>query len=239
MPRSSLQHLSLCDREGKSLVQIIGPDNLANELMASWLKSGLNFQDQQTIRPIVNNTIPSPQCCLDIIDCNRIDLEQQWDEIKVIIQCAAQKCYPVLYNVAHGKHIEQKAFKLGIRGIFYTTDTLEVVTKGIAKLLAGELWFSRDCLLNIILEEQSRKDSSQVAIEGEADNDQCHPALLTDREKEIIGFIAVGATNQEIADKLCISLHTVKSHLYKLFKKIDVPNRLQASLWAIKHLSSN
>jgi len=61
-------------------------------------------------------------------------------------------------------------------------------------------------------------------------------SVLTPRQIEIIAMIAVGATNDEIADKLCISPHTVKTHLYRIFKKINVPNRIQAALWAAKHL---
>jgi DNA-binding CsgD family transcriptional regulator len=48
--------------------------------------------------------------------------------------------------------------------------------------------------------------------------------------------VAIGATNEEIGDKLCISPHTVKTHLYNIFKKINVPNRIQATLWAAKNL---
>ena len=60
---------------------------------------------------------------------------------------------------------------------------------------------------------------------------------LTQRERQILLMISVGLTNQEVADKSFISLHTVKAHLYNIFKKINVPNRLQAALWATKNLS--
>ena len=49
-------------------------------------------------------------------------------------------------------------------------------------------------------------------------------------------MVAVGVKNEEIADRLCISPHTVKTHIYNIFKKIGVPNRLQAALWAAQNL---
>ena len=61
-------------------------------------------------------------------------------------------------------------------------------------------------------------------------------AEYAERQIEILAMVAVGATNDEIADKLCISPHTVKTHLYRIFKKINVPNRVQAALWAAKNL---
>jgi LuxR family transcriptional regulator of csgAB operon len=61
-------------------------------------------------------------------------------------------------------------------------------------------------------------------------------AGLTPREVEILAMVAVGAKNEEIAEKLHISPHTVKTHIYNIFKKIDVPNRLQAALWAASNL---
>ncbi len=61
-------------------------------------------------------------------------------------------------------------------------------------------------------------------------------AGLTARQKEILGFIAKGYSNREIADELFISPLTVKTHLQNIFTKINVKQRLQAALWAAKHL---
>ncbi|MDD9302987.1 MAG: response regulator transcription factor [Desulfobacter sp.] len=59
---------------------------------------------------------------------------------------------------------------------------------------------------------------------------------LTRREKEILDLISSGFSNQKIADELFISPHTVKTHLQNIFGKINVKQRLQAALWAAKHL---
>ncbi len=50
---------------------------------------------------------------------------------------------------------------------------------------------------------------------------------ISPREKDIIKLICQGYANKKIADELCISLHTVKDHNYRIFKKLNVQNRVQ------------
>ena len=56
--------------------------------------------------------------------------------------------------------------------------------------------------------------------------------LLTDREREVLVEIAHGLSNQEIADKLFISLPTVKTHVAHILAKINARDRVQAVVFA-------
>jgi DNA-binding NarL/FixJ family response regulator len=58
--------------------------------------------------------------------------------------------------------------------------------------------------------------------------------VLTQREQEVLGLAASGATDKEIAEKLYISLHTVKSHMRNILSKLQVSSRREAARLA-KH----
>jgi Response regulator containing a CheY-like receiver domain and an HTH DNA-binding domain len=55
---------------------------------------------------------------------------------------------------------------------------------------------------------------------------------LSDREREVLSLVGKGATNREIAEKLIISEHTVKSHLRSILNKLNLRNRQQAAVYA-------
>lgn len=58
---------------------------------------------------------------------------------------------------------------------------------------------------------------------------------LTEREQFVLRLVASGASNQEIADKLTISVNTVKSHIKNILEKLQLENRTQAATYALKH----
>ena len=110
-------------------------------------------------------------------------------------------------------------------GLFFRQDNLDRLVIGIRKVLQGEYWIPRHLLCDLV--DYYRKGSGQPLR---------NQTLLTAREQEIVRHLMTGASNTEIADSLFVSEHTIKSHLYNVFKKLNVKNRLQAVSWAKDYL---
>lgn len=77
-----------------------------------------------------------------------------------------------------------------------------------------------------MLEEFRRVD--KLAAQGPAET---HPTL-TVREQQVLVLVAAGATNQEVADKLNLSVHTIKSHVRKILSKLQLTSRHEAASFA-------
>ncbi len=115
-----------------------------------------------------------------------------------------------------------------LAGIFYTSDDIQTLQNGIEKILRGEMWFSRKFSQQYITHlRQHSKPVNSINV----------PMILTRRERQIITFLSMGASNQQIAEQLFVSENTVKTHLHNIFKKIDVKNRVQALIWAKENIS--
>lgn len=61
-------------------------------------------------------------------------------------------------------------------------------------------------------------------------------AQLTERERETLDLLSEGKSNKEMADKMCLSLETVKSHLQTIYKKLGVKSRTEAAILFLKEV---
>lgn len=62
---------------------------------------------------------------------------------------------------------------------------------------------------------------------------------LTEREREVLGLISDGRSNREIARALVLSEKTVKTHVSNILMKLDLADRTQAALWAVRNGMAN
>lgn len=152
-----------------------------------------------------------------------------------IIYLAKHHCV-VIFNVDKEDIYEQNLLLNHFNGVFYKSDPPETIFKGLLRVDSGELWFTRKVIskaFNDILAVASSFNNLHDDIELKQD-DYKH---LTKREKSVIHLIAQGASNNTIADKLNISDHTVKTHLYSAFKKTNSRNRVELANWAQRYVS--
>ncbi|MEJ2725339.1 MAG: response regulator transcription factor [Deltaproteobacteria bacterium] len=207
---------------------VVGPRRLQNELILYFLEQNAGAtcrvgSDSPLSSAIAGTGTNQPPLVLWDFDGG------DEEECKAALECfpgdILSRDYVALFNVLPNLGIEEEALSRGVRGFFYVEDTLEQLQKGIMAIFEGELWVSRGIMSKFVLDKKEYQAGSQK-----------NSTLLTRREIEILSLVAAGATNEDVAKTLFISPNTVRTHIYNIFKKINVPNRLQAALWAAKNL---
>ncbi|MCG2775077.1 MAG: response regulator transcription factor [Desulfobacterales bacterium] len=209
------------------MIYIVGPVRSNNSLLASFLEREIRGKCQvlESLGKLPKrNPEDTGQINLVLWDCFGKSVENCFVDYQANENRIIQQDFLALFNISSGLGFEERIMDCGVHGFFYTHDSLEQMAKGVRAIFNGELWISRKIMA------ESLKKNNQYPIQRK------NYSVLTPREVEILTMIAAGVTNAKISDKLCISPHTVKTHIYNIFKKIDVPNRLQASLWATKNL---
>ncbi len=118
-----------------------------------------------------------------------------------------------------------RAMRLGARGVVLKQSATDLLVKSIYRVQAGEIWLDNRMTAEVMKAFAKSSDSGP----------RREKPLLSDREKEIVQLVAQGYRNKEISEKLFISEQTVKNHLYNIFDKLGVSDRLELALYAIHH----
>ncbi len=161
-----------------------------------------------------------------LFNCRGISYPILMDKLERKVFGSLDNCRPLFFNLDPEYPIERDAMACGLWGILYDGDSFELQVRGIRAVMNGEMWLPRKILSSYF---QELRDNQHPEVSSKK-------LLLSKRELEVLQLIAGGASNEEIAEHLFISGHTVKSHLYRIYQKIEVPNRLQAALWSVKYL---
>lgn len=108
-------------------------------------------------------------------------------------------------------------------GYVLKNSEFDILKEAINAVVSGDT-FIEPRLMNLLNSNLAKRDIKKSMIDA-----------LTKRELEILKLISKGMLNKEIASQLNISERTVKNHISNIFKKIDVSDRTQAAVFAIKN----
>ena len=116
-----------------------------------------------------------------------------------------------------------KALELGAMGYVLKDAESRVLVEAIRTIHTGQTYIHSSMARELITEFKRIKSGDD------------NPNQLSDRERDVLKLLAKGLVNREIANQLYISEKTVKNHISSIFRKLDVQDRTQAAVYALKH----
>ena len=116
-----------------------------------------------------------------------------------------------------------KAVDIGVDGYLLKNSGSAELMRAITAVLNDEAYIQPD-LIPMLNSRLISRNNNNEKIDA-----------LTRRELEVLKLVAVGMFNKEIGEEMSISERTVKNHISSIFKKIDVADRTQAAVFAIKN----
>jgi DNA-binding NarL/FixJ family response regulator len=116
-----------------------------------------------------------------------------------------------------------EALESGVSSILTKNCSQDEILSAVVATARDEKFFCNK-VLDILLEKHFQKSEEEVS---------CAPSSLSAREVEIVGLIAQGILTRDIADRLCLSPHTVYTHRKNIMKKLQIKSVSELVLYAV------
>jgi len=140
------------------------------------------------------------------------EIRERFPGIAVVILTASE----------NDEHLYE-AVKLGVSGYLLKSLDAKELFELLAGIIEGEAAMTRSMATRLL------KGVAKRLMDGAKGEE-----ALTERELIVLRLVASGASNPKIAEKLSISVNTVKSHLKNILSKLQLENRTQAAAYAVK-----
>ena len=127
-----------------------------------------------------------------------------------------------------------RAIQLGAIGIFEKEGNAAALITIIKEAYRGKL-YGNQSLLDGLSSYNSAESENTKAKSESAKHYDFGLESITKREKEVIAMIGEGLNNKDIAQKLFISLSTIRQHLGSIFRKLEVVDRVDLVIYAYQH----
>ena len=140
---------------------------------------------------------------------------------------AANRELPVvMLTVSEDAEDLKEAFVLGARGYLVKNIDAEYLVNSVRQVVAGESVMSPEMTSKFVNGIRAKHLSLMPEVRPET------VKSLTERERQILGCLAQGASNREMATLLNMSESTVKAHLQRIMRRFDFSSRVQAAVFA-------
>lgn len=200
---------------------LIGQASLQNELLAHLIATHAGLPCEIHAHLHVDTALEANTA---LVLCDAAALSPELLEAE-IARLHEQAAVIAIVNASEDASFEWLIHWPRVKGLFVTNTDEHQFLRGIDALIRNECWLPRRLMATLL--EETRHAHMPAARE-------C--INLTPKEREILLAMISGARNAEIAERLHVSPHTIKTHLYNLFRKIKVNNRVQAVSWALANL---
>ena len=210
-------------------VIVVGSSDLQTRHLCDSLarETGVGCGIKDSFSDAVQNALLAQTTTLLLTDCSRLSEAHFASVLGQHGRSLPEHVIVAFFNVKAGSACETDAVPLGVHGLIYWDAGFELLVRAVKALLSGDVWIPRRILMDAAVQSHSSPQLSTT---------ENGAGVLTRRETEILALICVGKSNDEIGEQLFISTNTVKTHIYNIYRKIGVPNRMQAVLWGAKHL---
>jgi DNA-binding NarL/FixJ family response regulator len=124
-----------------------------------------------------------------------------------------------LLTTHENKHLINDVLQIGVLGYWFKNASVDELVTALRNVNRNQPSLDPDAIRSLL---------HILASPPEVGYD------LTEREREVLNWLVKGYSNREIADALCISYSTVKNHVSKVLSKLEVTNRVEATIKAIE-----
>jgi len=137
-------------------------------------------------------------------------IKERWPDVKVLA-----------FSMHEEVQVIRRMLKAGASGYILKNAAHQEVLRAIETVMEGGNYYGQE-VLNIMIQS--------ISSDGDAE----HEMVLSNREKEVLHFVAKEFTNQEISEKINISVRTVETHKRNLIKKLRVKNVVGLARFALE-----
>ena len=153
-----------------------------------------------------------------------------WPDLTIVrrLHLAHPEVAKIILLDSYDRDVVVNAFRSGARGLFcFSQYPFRLLCKCIHSVQQGQVWANTEQMQHLIEALSSVPSLHMVNSRG--------IRLLTPREEQVVALVADGLSNREVAQELCLSEHTIKKYLFRIFDKLGISSRVELVLYALNH----